>query len=316
MKEPDLHKYFSGDFSDEEKLHLKHYLESRPDYYTVFLRERKLYNLGLFSRAGPEGASNKVKPKSPKIKQLFWSFFRAAVIFLLAMLCFQLMDKDENKGSKAVAYQTITVPFGQRVNLNLPDGSKVWLNAGTTIRYPVSFNERERLVFLDGEAFFDIAKNDGIPFRVTAGNHEVEVLGTQFNIKVDIGDRVFETALFEGSVKVIESTQPSRPVHLTPNTLLSLVGGELLVSPITDPDKYDWKKGLLSFHKEEFGNVMAAFERAYGCQIIVRNNNVNKYLYTGKFIQSDGIDYALNLLRESIRFTYSRDKKTNTIIIR
>lgn len=316
MIEPDLYKYFSGNFSEKEKLHLKEYMEKHPDYFEYFQKERNIYNLGLFCELSEH--KKEIEPKNNNcVKKVLWSFSKTAIVFLLAFFSFYLLhnsDKESDK-SKSIAYQTITVPFGQRLNLSLPDGSKVWLNAGTSIKYPVSFNEDIREVILDGEAYFEISKNEDIPFRVSAGNHKIEVLGTKFNVNVDVLKDKFETALFEGSVKIVNPSSPGNSRKLEPNTLLRVVEGDTQILPITHMDKFNWREGILCFDKDRFEDVMDVFEKSYGHKIIINNKTVDQYLYTGKFLQGDGIYYALSLLQESIGFSYTRDKKTNTIII-
>ncbi len=314
MKEPDLHKFFSGSFSEKEKIHLKHYLEEHPDYYDHFLKERKIYNLSLFSRQLSTPKKEQAVNKH-FLKKIYWTYSKAAVLLLLIFISFYSLYTKKTV-TPHTAYQTITVPFGQRVNIDLPDGSKVCLNAGTSIKYPVTFNEDVREVIIEGEAYFDIFRNENIPFRVSAGNHKIEVLGTKFNVNVDVSKNRFETALFEGSVKIVDASSPEKYVKLDPNTLCSYLNGDLQISTLTDLEKFDWRDGILSFHKERFDDIMTVFEKSYGCKINVLNQNVNQYLYTGKFLQTDGIDYALGLLQESIRFSYFRDKKTNTIIIK
>ena len=95
-----------------------------------------------------------------------------------------------------IALQTITVPAGQRINITLADGTNVWLNARTTIQYPITFNEKERLVKLDGEAYFDVTKDKSKPFIVQTNNYNVEVLGTKFDV-----DSYSETEIFETTGK-------------------------------------------------------------------------------------------------------------------
>lgn len=314
MNEPDLYKFFSGGFSEKEKLYLKLYLDKHPDYFEHFQKERKIYNLSLFSHL-LELPKSEETVKKPLIKKLHWTISKVAVIFLFAFIGFYFFNEKNSDTPSEIAYQTIKVPFGQRVNIDLPDGSKVWLNAGTSIKYPVSFNQNIREVILEGEAYFEIYKNENLPFCVSAGNHKIEVLGTKFNVNVDVLNNKFETALFEGSVKIVDPTSPDKSVKLEPNTLFRFADGDLKISPITHLEKFDWKDGVLCFHKDRFEDVMAVFEKSYGCNIKILNRNVDQYLYTGKFLQTDGIDYALGLLQESIRFSYSRDKKMNTIII-
>jgi ferric-dicitrate binding protein FerR (iron transport regulator) len=316
MTKPDLYTFFSGNSSKEEKEYLRQWLEENSAHIGIFLKERKLYNITALHFSSASLLQGKKRSSKLFIaRNILTSCSEIAAIFLLAFVCYYLFDKAKATGviEEPTAYQTIALSFGQRVNLDLPDGSKVWLNAGTTIKYPVSFNDNAREVIVSGEAYFEIAKKENSSFRVIAGNHTIEVLGTKFNVNA-IGSR-FETALFEGSVKVFNSLSPEKAIRLTPNTIVCYEEGSLHVKPLTCLEQYRWREGLLCFEKESFEQIMKVFERSYDCRIIVKNKTVGKYLYTGKFVQADGIDYALRLLQKNIRLTYSRDKETNTIVI-
>ena len=98
--------------------------------------------------------------------------------------------------------QTITVPAGQRINITLVDGTNVWLNARTSLSYPVKFGKNNRQVVLDGEAYFDVTKDKSKPFIVQTDNYNVEVLGTQFDVNAYSETGEFETTLMSGSLKV------------------------------------------------------------------------------------------------------------------
>nr|WP_286083552.1 FecR family protein [Parabacteroides goldsteinii] len=114
-----------------------------------------------------------------------------------------------------IALQTITVPAGQRINITLADGTNVWLNARTTIQYPITFNEKERLVKLDGEAYFDVTKDKSKPFIVQTNNYNVEVLGTKFDVDSYSETEIFETTLMEGSVRISSLTDANESLMLT-----------------------------------------------------------------------------------------------------
>ena len=116
-----------------------------------------------------------------------------------------------------IALQTITVPAGQRINITLADGTNVWLNARTTIQYPITFNEKERLVKLDGEAYFDVTKDKSKPFIVQTNNYNVEVLGTKFDVDSYSETEIFETTLMEGSVRISSLTDANESLMLTPH---------------------------------------------------------------------------------------------------
>ena len=214
-----------------------------------------------------------------------------------------------------IALQTITVPAGQRINITLADGTNVWLNARTTIQYPITFNEKERLVKLDGEAYFDVTKDKSKPFIVQTDNYNVEVLGTKFDVNAYSETGEFETTLMSGSVKVASASDSTQKITLKPNNKDYLQDGKLHVTAVDDYNPYRWKEGLICFKTETFTSIMKDFEKYYGLTIQVKNKNVFKYVYTGKFRQTDGIDYALRVLQKDIKFTYQRDDENQIIYI-
>lgn len=212
--------------------------------------------------------------------------------------------------------QTITVPAGQRVNIMLPDGSNVWLNARTTIRYPFSFRQGKREVTLDGQAYFDVVKDAKKPFIVQTHQAMVEVFGTQFDVEAYSDRDEFETTLMSGSVRIVSAANPLDRLTLAPDSKAYIEGGKLKSTKVDDYNPYRWKEGLICFRSETFLRIMKDFEKYYGITIQVENREVLKYFYTGKFRQSDGVDYALRVLQKDIRFSYRRDDENQIIYIK
>ena len=249
------------------------------------------------------------------ISSLRTEFFKIAGIVLLTLggtfLYQQYKDSKE-----LLAMQTISVPAGQRVNITLPDGTNVWLNARTTIQYPLAFNQKKRQVKLDGQAYFDVTKNPEKPFVVQTEKFDVEVLGTKFDVEAYADKEDFETTLMEGRVKLVSTTDLAQTVTLKPDNKACLVNGQLRIVSVDDYNVYRWKEGLICFKNESFDAIMKDFEKYYGVSIEIDNQKVLKYFYTGKFRQTDGIDYALRVLQKDIRFTYTRDDENRIIYIK
>ena len=151
-----------------------------------------------------------------------------------------------------IALQTITVPAGQRINITLADGTNVWLNARTTIQYPITFNEKERLVKLDGEAYFDVTKDKSKPFIVQTNNYNVEVLGTKFDVDSYSETEIFETTLMEGSVRISSLTDANESLMLTPHNKAYLHDGKLRVKPVDDYTPYRWRERDICIDHERF----------------------------------------------------------------
>lgn len=312
MEKELLYKFFTGIATLEEKECIMRWMEVSPDNKAAFLKERKLYNAILLN-AEPENTSVAGNKKQHGLHLGFVKFLRIAAMIVIAFgLGYFAQDRDDEG---PVAMQTIAVPVGQCVNITLPDGSNIWLNAQTTIQYPVSFNKFERSIKLDGEAYFEVAKDKKRPFIVNTKECSVEVLGTKFNVDAYSSRDKFETVLMEGSVKVSMHNDPSETISLKPNNKVYRSNGKLLTQKIDNYERYRWKEGLICFQDEPFRLVMEDFEKFYGLKIIVNNQKVTKYLYTGKFKQTDGIDYALSLLQKNIHFTYQRDRENHVVYI-
>lgn len=214
-----------------------------------------------------------------------------------------------------IAMQTIDVPAGQRINITLSDGTNVWLNARTKLQYPASFSKGKRQVILDGEAYFDVAKNTKQPFIVETNKCNLEVLGTQFNVEAYSDKDDFEATLMEGSVRVSSSTNPEEQLTLEPDNKAYLQNGKLMVAHVDDYNPYRWKEGLICFKNESFASIMQKFEKYYGIKIEIRHDTTEGALFSGKFRQTDGIEYALRVLQRDIRFTYLRNDDNQTIYI-
>uniref|UniRef100_UPI0026277B48 FecR family protein n=1 Tax=Bacteroides sp. TaxID=29523 RepID=UPI0026277B48 len=240
----------------------------------------------------------------------------ASVVIITVGVTAALFSIGEDKDNVNIAMQTITVPAGQRVNLDLPDGSNVWLNAGTRMQYPVSFMKDKREVILDGEAYFEVAHNEKCPFVVHTSTLDVEVLGTKFNVEAYSKRKVFETSLMQGKVRVKSPENKNISVTLLPNQKTTLKSGKLVVSKIDDYNVYRWKEGLYCFKSKPFAEIMQDLERYYDLKIQLDKQSIAKVALTGKFRISDGLDYALRVLQNDVAFTYRRDKENDVIYIK
>jgi transmembrane sensor len=171
-----------------------------------------------------------------------------------------------NKNSKEVVYNTISTPKGGQYQLELPDGSLVWLNATSSIRFPTSLVEKERRVEITGEAYFEVTKNRDKPFIVTINNSEVQVLGTHFNINAYNDEDAVKTTLLEGSVKFINGAnanilKPGQQSQLTKNGIVKVVSD-------VDVDKVvAWKNGLFDFDNAGIETIMRQLSRWYNVDI-------------------------------------------------
>ena len=184
-----------------------------------------------------------------------------------------------------------------------------------TLQYPVTFSQKQRTVFLKGEAYFDVTKKKKTPFIVRTDKYDIEVLGTQFDVDAYPDQTAFETTLMKGSVKVTSQHFPEQTITLKPHHKAYVKDGQLAVTKVNDFTPYRWKEGLICFKDEPFQTIMEDFEKYYGIRIIINNKKVLKYSYNGKFRQADGIDYALRVLQRDIHFKYEKANDEEIIYI-
>ncbi|HCO66520.1 MAG TPA: anti-sigma factor [Dysgonomonas sp.] len=319
MESDILFKFFRGETDEEENAGIKEWLEESPENRTFFLNRREFFDALLLSPDYPE-EKEEVAESIPLPREKRRPFFREIlkIASAAAITLFVVWIYSEFASDTDLRMQTIHVPAGQRVNVVLPDGSDIWLNARTTLQYPLQFGKKERTVKLDGEAFFTVAEDKKKPFVVEALDKKIKVLGTEFNVSAySEKPGVFEVALMEGSVEILPGqNEEGKPVLLIPNYKAYLKDGKLNTQYISDLDVYRWKEGLICFNNESFLEIIRKFEDCYGIKIEVENKKIKDRIYTGKFRISDGVDYALRVLQKDIRFRYERDDENYIIYIK
>ena len=198
---------------------------------------------------------------------------------------------------KEMQYNNLTIPRGGQFRLTLSDGTKVWLNAASGIRYPAAFTGRDRVVELTGEAYFEVAQMPSKPFKVILNNMEVQVLGTSFNIMAYGDEAVTKTTLLDGAVKIRAGGQEMK---LLPGQQAQLQqSGEITVNENVDVDEIvAWKNGYFQFNHEKTAGVMRQIARWYDVDISYRGNIPDRE-FGGKLARSSSIDEVIRVLELS-----------------
>jgi transmembrane sensor len=213
---------------------------------------------------------------------------KAAAILLLPVLSFLLytIHKDNNRFTENGKDIEVQAPAGFRMNMTLGDGTQVWLNHGSKLRYPYHFSGKKRTVYLTGEAYFKVAHNHRIPFIVETKNVEVKATGTAFNVNAYPGEDVVETSLVEGTVIVYDKVRNHEIKTLSPSECLkfnalkdkyTLESGEII-------EKYvGWKDGLLIFKNDSTAEIARKLEQWYGVDVRIANQKAREFTYTATF---------------------------------
>lgn len=195
--------------------------------------------------------------------------------------------------NETAGHNIVSTPLGGEYRLVLPDGSKVWLNAGSSLKFPTAFTGNERRVELKGEAYFEVSKNKKMPFRVMAGVTEVEVLGTHFNVSAykDEQSREVTTTLLEGSVRVIKGAE-SRVIRPGQK---AIVNKTINVKRVNASEAIEWKNGNFNFSNESIQSIMQKISRWYDVEVEYQGN-VTTEGFVGTIQRSTDIKEVLERL--------------------
>lgn len=316
MEQELLFRYFRGETSQEEEERILSWVEASPANRAEFRKAHLLFaGLALYAPA-PASDTARPKPRRTLLRIARYAVrTAAAVIVMVGAAYFGRIYYHRSLSKQQIL---ISVPAGQRMQMALADGTLVHLNAGTTLEYPVVFSHKDRRVKLTGEALFEVAHDAKHPFIVETFATDLRVLGTKFNVLADPDNEVFSTTLIEGKVKVTNRNDPAESIIMQPNDMVVLEYGRLYKERVSDFADLCWTEGLIHLKKMPFGELMAIFERAFDVRIKIERETMPQInVMNGEIRISDGVDYALHVLQlVSSEFTYTRDEKTNVIVIR
>lgn len=232
-------------------------------------------------------------------------------------LVYTIIDRSESlpgaTGSNQINtldFNTIETPKGGQYQVVLPDGSKVWLNAYTSLKFPVSFNnQKERRVELSGEAYFEVTHNKELPFRVVTNRQTVEVLGTHFNVNAYADDAITKTTLLQGSVRV---TAASSKVTLVPGQQAKLTN-TLDVSEANTTEAIAWKNGYFNFDDEKLENIMRSVSRWYNVDVVFEDQSLKKETFGAVTTRFANITTLLKMMEQTGDARFSIQGSTITV---
>lgn len=288
---------------------------------------------------------NEEKEVAPsKTARVLRLMLRYAAIFIVAFgVAWLLIARQPvQPPTMAAEFYKVTVAYGSKSTIELPDGSMVTLNSGSTLRYPGTFSSTNRTVILDGEAFFDVKKNPAKPFLVKTKDITVKVLGTTFNVKSYPDEDLTETTLVTGRVEIIKNQENNKstvenPLVLAPNEkavfyresnkfsvkeagkapeesvakeplkLNVLVEKEIKTEP-----EISWKNNILVFNSEPFSDIIIKLERWYNVEVTLKYTKLSPVVFSGKF-DKESIQEVLHALSLIEPFKYKVNK--NQILI-
>ena len=230
------------------------------------------------------------------------------------------MDLPHMHKPKQQLSQTIRIPAGQRAQMDLPDGSIVWLNSQTTLTYDENFGKKDRKVTLDGEAYFEVAHNKEIPFYVQTENIKVQVTGTKFDVCSYKGSNSFIARLIEGSINLLnQQWQKERKANYQPEQKESISQwktDKYKTGEMSSNNALAWMQGIYYFDDVPFKELLDKIALYYNYKITVKNPKIlENYRCTGKFKDLDGIEHILKVIQKDHPFKYNIDNEHNKITI-
>ncbi len=316
-----MDKYFAGTASDDEIRHLENMAESsgvlKEDLEASGKVLRQIEELKLMRQIDTTFAHTKLKTRLQKYqgeKGWFYYWQKVAAILLLPLLLFSAVQffagspKQLLHAPSLLAYNEIHTPSGLRSVFELPDGTKVWLNGNTKIKYPMAFAGNERRVELEGEAYFEVAKNKKKPFIVDIGKLRVKALGTAFNCMAYPGDDIVETTLTEGSVKITRGSNGDDKggYILNPGEILTYetVAGQFYLDRGDMEKHISWKSGKFVFRNDPLEIVCKKLGRWFNADIEIIGEDIKSYSFTGTF-RDEGLNEILGLIGITSPISYN-----------
>ena len=226
--------------------------------------------------------------------------------------------ENEKAGRKRkLIYNELRTPRGGGYNLNLADGSKVWLNAGSSLKFPVSFTDSTRHVYLEGEAYFEVSHN-GKPFIVSSGSMDVRVLGTSFNVLAYPDEDQLVTTLVEGSVRIdlggeSPAARSSRILSPYDQAIVRSADAVIKVSKVNTSQFTSWIDGKLEFNNEDLDMVMNRLARWYDFEYEFENIQAMEYHFSARFDNTESISTILDMLELTTDVKF--ELRENTIVV-
>ena len=247
----------------------------------------------------------------PKLSFLhYWQ--QVAAILLLPLLILSAYLYFKPASQIAETYQELFTPYGTWSVVNLPDGSKVWLNAGSSLKYPTQFNDKQRVVSMQGEAYFEVESDKEHPFIVKTKQLTVEATGTAFNVNAYAPDHVAAVTLVKGKVAV--TLDQKKTISLSPGEKIDYNLGTALYN-VNKTNTYkwcSWKDGILIFRDDPLEYVFKRLGQTYNVEFILKDAELGKYSYKATF-EGESLNEILRLLEMSapIRCKEVSNRNTN-----
>lgn len=305
-----LYRYISGYTTEEERKQIMLWIEADKSNLEKYTKLRRAYDTLAWI---DNTAEYPIKKRIGARKVLLKIGKIASICLLVFLSTHYILQQFDSERQVSKEILTMSIPAGQYGEITLTDGSRVWLNSRSTLQFPSTFSSGEREVYLEGEAFFEVAADSENPFIVQTKDYSVKALGTEFNV-TSLGEgEESVTSLFSGAVE-IDLKKSKESYALTPNHRLAYHGeGKAIVDSIQEFSHYEWRNGFMSFENETVEKLLKRLSYCYDVTIDIKNKKILSDTYTGRFHIKDGIEQALKVLQLRSNFSYKKKGDLVTI---
>jgi len=319
-----LFTYFSGDAGSEEQKAILKWIAESEEHQTRYKEYSEIWALQQLPKIAKHKTAvhlrilnQLIARKENDHRHIWFIARRSAAIFILGValgLASVWYLGKASSGNAGKLYSEMTVPNGSRSQLRLPDGSIVWLNAGSRLTYPNNFTKKERTVFLEGEALFEIQSDSQSPFRIKTGEIDAVVTGTVLTVKAYRNDPAVEVTLLEGKTSV-EQTVNHQTTQLIPNQQLfyEKASGKIILQNVEATKYAGWVNGKIFFANEPFEILAKQLERVYDITIVIQTEKLKKERFYGSFDKSNGILHIMKTIDIDRQYQWTFVKETLTI---
>ena len=310
--------FLDGNCSDDERQDIIKWITRSKENEKVFFRWEELYFLGKFKQPNMRTAEEKLlkrlereSDKHKKVLKMRYVFrYAAMIVALLAISSFAfwyfIAPHEE--------WKFVQTASGETKNIVLEDGTKVWLNENTALKYPKRFLGKKRMLELDGEAYFEVSKNKQMPFIVEGRTMQIEVLGAKFNFKNRTGCRVAEASLLEGEIRA-RGNKGEGMILLSPGQRVELNAATRQMKVFATDAGIDavWHDNLIPLDNANIFRITSILEELYDVQFILSPDIDKTVTYSGVLGRKKSITEVLDILKETIHIDYKIHN--NTIFI-
>jgi len=312
--------FFSEELSPDQLIELENWIDSDEANKTHFLKMQEIwfssgitnpmrsYNTDKAFERFLTKTKEVQKQKIQSKRRLLHPIWYAAAIALLLIVSWFSYQQGGRQLENQFSDMIVEAPLGSKTKLYLPDGSLVWLNAGSKIVYSQGFGVNERNINLSGEGYFEVIKNEKLPFKVKTDELHLQVLGTKFNFKNYDEDEEASISLIEGKVQVNNIIGDKNNTHLSPDqkAFLNKKTGKMHISSINAKYTTEWTNGNLFFDEESLPDIVKELHRSYNVNIKIMDESLNTIRFYGSFIRREqSIEEVLNLLSSTNKFRYT-----------